>query len=168
DPHLPAADAVEGRSRRVPQLHRLEERDVLLLAGPVEKARVDPDHRAVRGRQDGRPRIGGEIDPLMDPRAVIARRSGKKVEVSWELGTLDRQGEAAVETAIASGAPISDIETERGRGCRDRRVARTGDGRAIGGARRRDRGSGRGRPPERYGNERENHPAHHPKVPARP
>jgi len=47
----------------------------------------------------------------MDPRAVIARRSGKKVEVSWELGTLDRQDEAAGLSEVA----VVGIGVYRGR-----------------------------------------------------
>ena len=90
DPHLAPANAVERRRGCVPELKGLFEREILLLAIPIEEARIDAYNHAARGREHRRPGRGGEIDPLVDAAAIVARRAGEKLEIRRDVSPLDR------------------------------------------------------------------------------
>src|SRR2546430_2096299 len=98
DPYLPPANEVESRRRRVPEGKRLGERVVLLVAIPIDEARIDARHGPARRREYGSSGRRGKVDPLVDAAAIVARRAGQKLEVCRDVAALDRQGEHAPQT----------------------------------------------------------------------
>src|SRR2546422_11312120 len=75
DPDLAAPDAIERRGGGVTERQRFVERDVLLLAGPIEGARIDAGDLARRRREHRGPGRGGGGGALVRPPAVGARRA---------------------------------------------------------------------------------------------
>jgi len=108
-PHLPSADAIECRGRCVAERQRFIESDLLLLAVPIEEAHIGARDRAARRRENGRSGRNREVDPLVDPASVVARRAGEQLEVLRHFAAFDRQGKGAPDARVGSRSAIADI-----------------------------------------------------------
>jgi hypothetical protein len=73
DPHLAAAYPVERCRGRVPEGDRLVERDLLLLAVPIEKAHIDAHHGSCGSGEHRRLVRSREVDPFVDAGPIVAR-----------------------------------------------------------------------------------------------
>src|SRR5205823_68765 len=145
DPDLAAANPIERRGRRVAELKRVVKRDLLLLTGPVEKARVDPQDDAIGGGVHRRAGRSWEVDALMDPRAVVPGRARQKVRIVGHADIVDRDDEPAEESRVVAHLPVRDEVGEARRAWRNGRISRRrrgGGGRArvLTSRRHRDRG----------------------------
>src|SRR2546422_6840782 len=122
DPDLAAPDAIERRGGGVTERQRFVERDVLLLAGPIEEARIDADDLARRRREHGGPGRGGEVDAFVNPRAIVARRARHETRIVRYVAAFERHAESTPEACVRARAPIADLRSER-RYRRQRRMA---------------------------------------------
>src|SRR3989442_14776983 len=122
DPDLAAPDAIERRGGGVTERQRFVERDVLLLAGPIEEARIDADDLARRRREHGGPGRGGEVDALVNPRAIVARRARHETRIVRYVAAFQRHAEWTPKAGGPAAAPITAPPSER----RDPRARRRG------------------------------------------
>src|SRR5919201_1231925 len=134
DPDLASTDAIERGGRRVAELEGGVQGDFLLLAVPVEEARVDAQDRTRRRGAHRRAGGSGKVDALVYTGAVVAGRAGQEVGIVGYLGAFDRNDEAVREPSLAASLTLSSLRRLRRRRRRDGPVED---------ARRRSRGDGR-------------------------